>query len=120
MALSDPQSIKIGEKTSSLPRVNTGNFSSEYLSEDGTVGLKVATSNGRRKRQTIRVDQTKITTDPYDTTQNVQIGESVYLVVDRPLAGFTNKEAEEAVKGFVELLSASTYSIVKKMLASES
>lgn len=120
MALADPQSIKINGVTSSLPRVNTGNFESEYLSADGLTKLKVATTNGRRKRQTVRVDLSKITTDPFDSTQNVEVGESVYLVVDRPPAGFTNEEALKAVEGFVELLSASTFSLVKKALASES
>jgi hypothetical protein len=121
MALADPQSIKINGVTSSLPRVNTGNFESEYLSADGLTKLKLSTaSNGKRKRQVIRLDLSKITTDPFDSTQNIEVGESVYLVVDRPLAGFTNEEAKKAVEGFVELLSASTFSIVTKSLASES
>lgn len=120
MALADPQSIKINGTTSSLPRVNTGNFESEYLSADGTVRLKVSTTNGRRKRQQIRLDLNKITTDPFDTSQNVEVSESIYIVVDRPPSGFTNEEALKAIEGFVELLSASTYALVKKALASES
>jgi len=120
MALSDPQSVKISGSTISLPRVNTGNFESEYLSADGLTRLKVATTNGRRKRQTIRLDLSKITTDPFDSTQNVEVSSSIYIVMDRPPAGFTNEDMLKAFEGFSELLGASTFSIVKKALASES
>lgn len=121
MAFADPQSIKVdGTNTVSLPRVNTGDYQSEYLSEDGTIRLKIQTVNGRRKRQQIRVDLTKITTDPFDTTQNIEISSSIYLQIDRPLSGFTNTDMLKAIEGLVAFLSASTYSAVKKALASES
>jgi hypothetical protein len=120
MAFADPQSIKIEGATTSLPRISTGGMASEYASEDGALSLKISTTNGRRKRQVVRLDQTKITDDPFNDSLNVTVGESVYLVVDRPIAGFTNAQALKAVEGFVELLSASTFSAVKKMLASES
>jgi hypothetical protein len=120
MALSDPQSIKIDGVTKSLPRVSVKGFESEYFSEDGLWRLKVATTQGRRKRQTIRVDLIKTTTNPNDTTQTMEVSSSMYIVVDRPPAGWTNEEMLKAVKGFLELLGASENSIVKKMLNSES
>lgn len=121
MAFSDPIKFKPDATTEvEAPRVNTGNFMSEYLTADGLTHVKVSTANGRRKRHTIRVDLNKITTDPFDTTQNVEVSTSIYIVVDRPLAGFTNVELKKAVEGFVGLLSASSYSAVSKVLASES
>lgn len=120
MAFADPQSIKIEATTSSLPRVETSGGESKYSNEDGTVSLKISTTNGRRRRHTIRVDQTKITDDPYNDALNVTIGESVYLVIDRPIAGFTNAQSLAAVKGFVELLSGTEYAAVKKLLGNES
>lgn len=120
MALSDPQSVKVQGSAVSLPRVSTGNFQSEYLSADGTVSLKVSTQNGKRKRQVVRVDRSKITADPFDTSQNISVSQSIYLVVDRPLAGFTNEEALKDIEGFIELLNASTFAVTKKVLASES
>ena len=122
MALSDPQKVKVdGETEVTLPRVNTGSFSSDYRNEDSTVGLKVSTTeNGKRRRHLVRIDLSKISTDPFDTSQNVTNSSSVYLVVDRPIAGYTNEELKEAVEGLVGLLSASTYSVTKKVLGSES
>lgn len=121
MAFSDPQKVKVDGSTEvEVPRVNTGNFESEYLSSDGLVKLKLSTANGRRKRHVARIDLSKITTDPFDTSQNVEVSTSAYLVVDRPLAGFTNEELKKLVEGLVGFLSASTYSATKKLLASES
>lgn len=121
MAFADPQKVKVdGTNEVTVPRVNTGNFSSEYLSDDDTIKLLLSTSNGKRKRHLARIDLSKITTDPYDTTQNVKVGTSAYLVVDRPLAGFTNAELKKLVEGLVGFLSASTYAAVTKLLASES
>jgi hypothetical protein len=118
----DPQSVKIGGTTYSLPRVNSGNLNSGYTNEDSSVDLSIATQKTakNRLRHTVRVDKSKISADSFDTTQNVENSASAYLVIDRPLAGFTNTEAEEIVKGLLEFLSASTYSAVKKVLARES
>lgn len=121
MAFADPQKVKVDGTTEvDLPRVNTGNFSSEYLSADDTINLKLSTANGRRKRHVARIDLSKITTDPFDTTQNVEIGTSAYLVVDRPLAGFTNEELKKLVEGLCAFLTASSAAATKKLLASES
>lgn len=120
MAFADPQSIKIGEATTSLPRVSTGDRKSQYDSEDGTVSLKISTEKNRRNRQVYRIDSSKITDDPYDTTQNIDVSMSAYLVTDRPLAGFSNSEALDVVKGLLEALGASSNAAVKKLLASES
>lgn len=120
MSFADPQKIKIGAKESSLPRVSVGDHNSEYANEDGSVILKAASAFGKRVRQTLRLDQSKITADPFTTTQNMRVGMSAYLVVDRPESGYTNKEAEEAVKGFIETLTATEYLLVKKLLAGES
>jgi hypothetical protein len=121
MAFTDPQKVKFdGSTETTVPRVNSGNFSSEYLSADGLAKLKISTTNGRRKRHVARLDLSKITTDPFDTDQNVEVSTSAYLVVDRPLAGFTNTELKKLVEGLVGFLSASTYSATEKLLGSES
>jgi hypothetical protein len=121
MAFADPQKVKVdGSTETECPRVDTGNFESTYLSADGLVRLKLATTNGRRKRHTARIDLSKITTDPFDTTQNEEVSTSAYLVVDRPISGFTNEELKKLVEGLVGFLSASTYSATKKLLGSES
>lgn len=120
MAFADPQKVKVTETEATLPRVDTGSFASEYLSSDGTVALKLSTANGRRKRHVARIDLSKITTDPFDTSQNVEVSTSAYVVIDRPLAGFTNAECKKLVEGLVTFMSASTYSATEKLLGSES
>lgn len=120
MAFADPQSIKIGETEHSLPRVSTGDYRSVYSNADGTVELKISTDENRRKRQVYRIDHNKITDDPFDDTQNVEVSMSCYVVVDRPLAGYTNEEALEVLKGLVTALSASSYASAVKLLGSES
>lgn len=119
MAFSDPQSVKINGVVTSLPRVSSGNYSSEYASADGLNTLKISTQNGKRKRQVIRLDLSKVTDDPYNDAANLQVSSSVYLVVDRPIAGFTNEEMKKTVEGFFENLSATSYANLVKFLASE-
>lgn len=122
MAFTDPQKIKIGATEFTLARVSTDGMKSVYSNEDSTVQLTISTQETAKSRwrHTIRVDKTKITADAHDTTQNIDVSSSVYLVIDRPRAGFTNTEVEEETKGLVEFLSASTYSAVKKSLGRES
>lgn len=120
MAFADPQKIKVRESEDTCPRVDTGSFSSEYLSSDGNVAIKISTANGRRKRHVARVDLSKITENPFDSTQKETVSTSAYIVVDRPIAGFTNEELKKLVEGLVGFLSASTYSATEKLLGSES
>lgn len=121
MAFADPQKVKVDGSTEvELPRVNTESFSSEYLSADGLITLKLSTANGRRKRHVARIDLSKITTDPFDSSQNVEVSTSAYLVVDKPIAGYTNEELKKLVEGLVGFLSASSYAATKKLLGSES
>lgn len=119
MALTDPQSIKVGETETSLPRVNTGNFSSQYESSDGTITLKLSTQESSRKRHVIRVDVEKITEDPF-SGDNVPVSMSCYLVIDRPLVGYDNTEALEVISALTALGSASTNKVFKALLGGES
>lgn len=120
MALADPQSIKISGVTTSLPRVNTGNFSSVYESSDGLIKLTLSTSESKRKRHVYRVDVEKITSDPFIPANNTSVSMSTYIVVDRPLVGYTNAEALAVVAGLLEAASAESSSDLVKLLGSES
>lgn len=120
MAFADPQSIKISGTTTSLPRVSTGNFEAEYESADGLITLKASTVSGKRKRQVVRVDVSKITADPFIPTQNVEVSMSNYVVFDRPPAGYSNAEAKAVWDGFIEALQASSSLLITKLLGSES
>lgn len=120
MALADPQSVKISGTTTSLPRVSTGTFESTYEAADGLIVLKLSTISGKRKRQVVRLDVSKITADPFIPAQNVEVSMSTYLVFDRPPAGYSNAEAKAVYDGFIEALQASSSVIITKLLGSES
>lgn len=120
MALSDPQSIKISGVTTSLPRTSTGDHTSTYEAADGNTVLKLSTVENRRNRQTVRVDLTKITADPFIPAQNTEVSMSMYLVIDRPLVGYTNAEALAGLVGFIESITSTENTILKKLLARES
>jgi hypothetical protein len=119
----DPQKVKFdGSTETEVPRVSTGDYTSTYLSADGLSKMTISTAltKSKRKRHTLRLDLSKLTTDPYDTSQNVEVSTSAYVVVDRPIAGFTNTELKKLVEGLVGFLSASSYSATTKLIASES
>lgn len=122
MALTDPQKVKVTAEEKTLPRVVTGNYSSKYETEDGLIDLTLSTteSASNRKRHLARIDVNKITTMPFDETKKQEISMSAYVVIDRPVAGFTNAEAKTLVEGLVGFLSASTYSATTKLLGGES
>jgi hypothetical protein len=122
MALADPQSIKVGGSATSLPRVSTGTYQSEYLSEDGKYKLTLSTqqSSASRKRQLLRVDLTEITADPFIPSQNTENSMSAYVVIDRPPAGFSNAKALEVLSGLIELGSKETNKVFSALLSSQS
>jgi hypothetical protein len=122
MALADPQSVKISGSTISLPRVATGDFASTYESADGLtkVSLSTVKTKSSRKRQTVRIDVTKVTPDPYIPTQNTEVSMSTQVVFDRPPAGYSNADAKAVWDGFIEALQASSSKIVTQLLGSES
>lgn len=117
MALTDPQKIKVTESEATCPRVSSGAYTSTYQSSDGTVKLTLSTQNGGRKRHVCRVDLSKITTDPFDESQKEEVSMSSYIVIDRPLSGFTVAEAKKVVEGLTAYLTAT---ITEKLLGGES
>lgn len=123
MALTDPQKFKeVAGTEVTAPRVVSGDFRSVYETSDGLNVLTVSTSeNGsNRKRHLVRIDVSKLTTNPYEESKKQDVSMSVYLVIDRPKAGFTVAEAKKLVEGLVGLLSASTYSLTEKVIGGES
>lgn len=122
MALSDPQSITIGGTTTSLPRTFAEGDESAYVSSDGLIKLSVAHTLAKqgRVRRLLRIDHSKMTSDPFRPSENVKVGMATYLVFDMPPAGYTNTEALAVYTGFKTLYTASTDAIITKVLGGES
>ncbi|DAD51670.1 coat protein [ssRNA phage Gerhypos.4_26] len=124
MALTDPQKFKeVAGTEVTAPRVSTGDFKSVYETSDGLNVLTISTqeSGSNRKRHLVRIDVSKLANNPLEETKKQTFSMSVYLVIDRPsVAGFTVSEAKKLVEGLSGLLSASSFSLVEKLLGSES
>jgi len=120
MALTDPQSITIGATTYSLPRTNSVGRLAEYTDVTGLAKLSANHAVGKRVRDNLRVDLTKIAADPFEPATNDQFSMSAYIVIDTPRVGFTQTEKLDVVKGLTNLYSASTYALMTKLLGGES
>jgi hypothetical protein len=118
MALSDPQSLTIGANTRTLPRTGSTGTSSSYSDVDNGVEFKVSHQIGKRRRTSIRVDNEKIAADPI-TAVNLQIGSSIYIVIDAPLTGFTRTELKDQVLALTNWASASSAANLLKVLGEE-
>lgn len=121
MAFADPQSVTINAVANSLPRVSSGVQTGGFKKDDGLIGLTVAHSStkGRRWRRTIRLDHSKVTTDPFLPANNVQVGMSVYIVADVPPAGYTLAEQKQVIDGFAAFLTASSGAKITQLLGGE-
>lgn len=123
MALTDPQKFKeVAGTEVTAPRVSTGDFKSIYETSDGLNKLTLSTteSSSNRRRHLVRIDVEKLATNIYEESKKQAVSMSVYLVIDRPVNGFTVAECKKLVEGLVGLLSASTYALTEKVLGGES
>lgn len=120
MSLADPQSITISGVTTSLPRTSVGDDVSEYTSGDGLIQLIASHNYGKRTRRMLRVNTSKITSDPFRPSENVEVGMSYYVVFDLPPAGYTAAEASAVFVGANTLMTASSNAVITKLLGGES
>lgn len=123
MALTDPQKFKENTETEvTAARVSSGDFKSVYQTSDGlaTLSVSTTTTNNNRHRHLVRIDIKKLATNIYEESKKQDVSTSVYLVVDRPVNGFTVSECKKLVAGLVGLLSASSYALTEKVLGGES
>lgn len=118
--LADPQSVTINAVANSLPNVGRGVNTSTYQKDDGTVRLAISHQYGKRTRRTARLDFSKIVADPLVPTQNQKVSMSTYLVIDHPVTGLTNAEIKQVVDGLTAYLTATSGTVVTKMVGGES
>lgn len=118
MALADPQSVTVNAIAIPLPRTEQERTANGYTSADGTVKLTVSHQYGRRNRSIVRIDTTKISPDPL-TDVKMKLSSSVYVLVDRPVAGFTAAELKDTLNGLTTWLTSSSNSNLLKVLGGE-
>jgi hypothetical protein len=118
--LADPQSVTYNSGSVSLPAIARGANTSKYQKDDGTMALTISHALGKRNRSTVRLDFSKIAADPLISAQNIKYSMSAYLVIDRPVTGFTVAEAKLVVDALTAYLTASSGAKVTSVLGFES
>lgn len=101
----DPQSITVNSVAQSMPRIETSGTSSKYSKDDETFKLNIShTKTNDRIRSMARVDQRAIVPDPLTAVNDYEtLG--VYLVIDRPIVGFTATQVDYVVQALKTWLS---------------
>lgn len=116
----DPQSVTLSSVAQSLPRTDTDGQSASYTKDDGTLILKVShqnTKNGRL-RHAVKLDQNKISADPFVAGNSRLAGAAITLVIDEPDAGqFTNPDLLALAKAAVGWMTDAN---LTKVIAGES
>jgi hypothetical protein len=113
---SDPQSVTIGS-AQSLARTGINSSSGVFTKDDQTVSLSIAHSKSKanRIRSTARIDFSKIIADPLVTGTNLRLSASCYIVLDKPINGFTVAEQVQLITGLTTWLTASTNANATKL-----
>lgn len=113
----DPQVVTVNAVAQSMPRVSTGGTKSTYQKNDLTYTLNLSHTQVKdRIRSMARVDQRAIVPDPLTSVNDYETL-SVYLVIDRPLAGFSSTQVDQLITGFKTWLDSTA---VGKLYGSES
>jgi len=121
MAFADPQSIKTGGTAANLPRTSSGVASGAFTSADGAVGLSIAHNVGNtRNRRTVRKTVSKVAADPLNSSRNIPVSASAYIVLDVPKVGFSATEQIDLLASLAEYLQASTNAAITKLVGGES
>lgn len=105
---SDPQSVTVNTVAKSLPRVGTSLTESKYQSSDRAYTFKVRSTSGRRNLNTVRLENSKIVTDPFASDRQLPVGCSSIFTIDSPVTGYTAAELIEQVVALADWLKAGT------------
>lgn len=97
---SDPQTITVNAVAKPMPRVSSVDRKSTYQMNDQTFTMVIShTTTKDRLRSMVRIDQIAVVADPL-TEVNDWETLTVYLVIDRPLQGFTAVQVDQLIAGF--------------------
>lgn len=104
--LIDPQVITVNAVAKSMPRVESKGTSAIYQNSDESFTMTIShTKSDKRLRSMARVDQRIVATDPLTSVDDWQtLG--VYMIIDRPLVGFTSVQVDQLVTGFKSWLTS--------------
>jgi hypothetical protein len=97
----DPQSVTVNAVAQSMPRVQIDGRKAVYQKSDGTFTLTISHQavSGDRVRSMARIDQKAIVPDPLTAVNDYETL-SFYVVIDRPLVGFSSTQTDQLITGF--------------------
>lgn len=113
----DPITVTVNAVAQVMPRVSNSGQKSVYQKADTTFSTTIShTPNKDRVRSMFRVDQRAIVPDPL-TAVNDWETLGIYLVIDRPIIGFTSTQVNDLVAGMKTWLDSTN---VGKLYGQES
>nr|QDH88467.1 MAG: hypothetical protein H4Bulk463692_000002 [Leviviridae sp.] len=93
---SDPQSITVNSVAQSLPAIARNDVSSQYQKDDATYKMVISHQyKTERNRFTVRIDANKVAADPLTAANNRVYSQSCYIVMDKPVVGYSNAETQQ-------------------------
>lgn len=116
---SDPQSVTVNAVAQSLPRIGSSLNSGIYQKDDGSYVLTLSHSKGKRTLHKLRLDTTKVITDPFASDRSLPVGASILLTLDAPPVGYTNAELINLFVSVADWLKASTNANTIKLVGGE-
>lgn len=120
MALADPQTITVNAVAQSLKRVSSGVNTGTFRTNDGNFVLDIAHTYNKRGRHTVSLRQRKIVADPLAPTLNIEVSQTVRVIVDTPNnLAFTVAENKLLWDGFAAWLAASSGAVETQLLGGE-
>jgi len=121
MAFTDPLALTINAVALNPPRISLSGDESIYQTSDGLVSVKASHDYGAsRNRHLLRIDHSKITSDPFIPADNRKVGMSFYLVFDVPTVGYSLTEQMQVYTGQKTMFTASSDAMITKLLGGES
>lgn len=93
MALADPQSVTVSTVAQTLDRQGSTLSEGKFNDVTGEFQLVIKQDAGRRLRHIVELRQAEIVADPLFPSQNLNVGTTVRITVDRPKNGVTAADA---------------------------
>lgn len=101
----DPQSVTINAVAKSLARTSMGVDAGAFASAADGLTLKVNHKyTTTRRRSFVRLDVSRLSSDPFVPTTNRPFSMSLSFIMDVPLLGFSVTEQTQNLKGLTDWL----------------
>lgn len=113
----DPQVVTVNSVAQSMPRISTNGLKTTYQKNDMSYTLNISHTPAKdRVRSMARLDQRAVVPDPLTAVNDYETL-SFYVVVDRPLAGFSSTQVDQLITGFKTWLDSTA---IGKLFGQES